>query len=109
MATETQKSAPVTEKLNDTQFKITEQVTTTSVEDRVLVFTKDSLIEQRENITKQRDAQIAEIQALKASELAEIDRYWAEGEKVGAKTAAEAEAARQAEANPVVPVEPIEP
>jgi hypothetical protein len=103
MATETQKSAPVVEKLNDTQIKITRTVTI--VESQPLVFTKDGLIEQRENIVKQRTAEITRMDA----ELEEIDSYLAEAEKAGIKTAAEVEADRQAETNPVVPVDPIEP
>jgi hypothetical protein len=89
MATETTKTAPVSAKITDTQFSITQTFTTTSVEDKVLTFTKDNLVEQRANIVKQRDAQIAELQALKAAELADIDAYLAEAEKLGIKLAAE--------------------
>lgn len=85
MPTTTQTTLPVSTKISETEIKITQTATTTIIEDKVLNFTKEGLTKQREDIISQRDAQIAELQALKTKELAEVDVYLAECAKLGIK------------------------
>ena len=91
MTTTIRASAPIAEKVDDTRFRITQTRTTTNVEDVVSVYTIDELTEQRANIVAQRDAQIAELQKLKTEELAKVDAFLAQAEKLGIKAEAEIE------------------
>lgn len=91
MTTTIRASAPIAEKVDDTRFRITQTRTTTNVENVVSVYTINELTEQRANIVAQRDAQIAELQKLKTEELAKVDAFLAQAEKLGIKAEAEIE------------------